>query len=137
MAVTNQLIIVGNITADPELRQANGADVVNLTIASTPRSFNRDTKEWEDGDPLFVRAGAWNDLAKNIAASFKKGDRVIAVGVMKSHKWKDKDSGIEREDKVLQIDEIGASVRFAQVTVNKGGKRADTNAAADDDDTPF
>jgi single-strand DNA-binding protein len=143
MAVSNQMMIVGNLTADPEIRQVKGdKSVVSLTIATTPRAFNRDTKEWEDGEALFVRCSAWDEFAQNIAASLTKGTRVFATGVMKSRKY-DKD-GETKTAQELQIDEIGPSLRYAQAQVRKPNKGPVSAPKPDsdgwvtvDDDTPF
>lgn len=149
MAVTNQMTIVGNLTADPELRTVSGnKSVVSFTIATTPRSYNRSTQEWEDGEALFVRCSAWDEFAQNIAGSLKKGTRVFATGVMKSRSY-DKD-GEKKTAQELQIDEVGPSLRYAQVDIrrtNKGPSRpqqesagkpdADGWVTVDDDTTPF
>lgn len=143
MAVTNQMTIVGNLTADPELRSVSGGkSVVSLTIATTPRSFNRSTQEWEDGEALFVRCSAWDEFAENIAASLRKGNRVFAMGVMKSRSY-EKD-GEKKSAQELQIDEIGPSLRYAQTDVrktNKGPSKpkpdSDGWVTVDDADTPF
>ena len=144
MAITTQLTIVGNLVYDPEVRYVNnGKAVVNLTIASTARVLNRSTNQWEDGEPVFMRASAWDELAENIGDSFKKGHRIIAVGVLKSRSY-EKD-GQKRESMELQIDEIGPSVRYATARPEKRGR--ERNAAVNkpdsdgwavvDDDTPF
>ena len=151
MAVTNQVVVVGNLTHDPEIKYVNsGKPVVNFTIASTARVLNRQTNQWEDGEALFMRCSAWDELAENIADSFKKGNRVIAVGVMKPRSY-DKD-GEKRSVTELQIDEIGPSVRFATARPEKRGRWRNAEgekppaekAAAEndgwtvvDDDTPF
>lgn len=149
MAITTQVSIVGNLVYDPEIKYVNsGKAVVNLTIASTPRSFNRSSNEWEDGEPVFMRASAWDELAENISDSFSKGNRVIALGTLKAVKYKTRE-GVDRESMELQIDEIGPSLKFATAKPEKRGKNRNAAAApstgqrdADgwvtvDDDTPF
>jgi single-strand DNA-binding protein len=146
MAITTLTVVVGNLVRDPELRHTGqGKAVVSITIASTPRSYNRDTSAWEDGEPVFVKASAWDELAENIAGSLSKGSRVVAVGVWKSSKYKDKDNN-DRTSMELQIDEIGPSLKFHTAVPEKRGKAAPAQKGpsqdADgwvtvDDDTPF
>lgn len=122
MAITTQVVVVGNLVRDPELRYSRqGKPVVNLTIASTPRSYNRDTSKWEDGKAVFTRASAWDELAENIAGSLTKGARVVAVGVMKASSYRDRE-GNEKDGTELQIDEIGPSLRFHVAQPEKRGK---------------
>lgn len=148
--ITTIQAVVGNLTADPELRRTNnGKAVVNLTIASTPRQKNKDSGQWEDGEPIFQKCSAWDEYAESIADSLRKGDKVIAIGVLKPNSWTDKDSGTKRTENVLQLDEIGVSPRHAYITTSKrqkGGQRADSaasNTGPDTwatpvgDDTPF
>ena len=145
MAVTNTMTIVGNLTSDPELRTVSGnKSVVSLTVATTPRSYNRSTQEWEDGEALFVRCSAWDEFAENIAASLKKGTRVFVLGVMKARSYeKDGEKKVVQE---LQIDEIGPSLRYAQADVRRNSKGpskpkssddGDGWVTVDDDQTPF
>lgn len=147
--ITTIQTIVGNITHDPELRRTQaGKSVVNFTIASTPRQKNKETGQWEDGEAVFQKCSAWEDYAEYIADSIRKGDKVIAVGVLKPNSWTDKDSGTKRTEMVLQIDEIGVSPRHAIITSTKrqrGGQRADSQVNPDTwnhtadvgDETPF
>jgi len=148
LAITTQMTIVGNLVYDPEIKYVNsGKPVVNITIASTARVLNRSTNQWEDGEPVFMRASAWDELAENIADSFKKGNRVIAVGVLKARSYES--NGVKKDVLELQIDEIGPSVRYATARPEKRGReRNASNAPASkttdadgwavvDDDTPF
>jgi len=118
------LHITGNLTADPELRfTSSGAAVVNFTIASTPRTFNKERNDWEDGDPLFMRCSAWRQLAENVAESLTKGSRVTVEGKLKQRSYETKE-GEKRTVVELDAYEVAASVRFAKVTIartNGGG----------------
>lgn len=119
MAGETLLTIVGNLTADPELRSTGGGTpVANFTIASTPRNYNRQANQWEDGPALFVRCSAWNDLAQHIAQSCAKGMRVIAQGRLSQHSYQAQD-GTNRTVMELTVDEIGPSLRYATAQVAK------------------
>ena len=118
MAGETQITVVGNITADPELRQANGTSVVNITIASTPRTFDRQSNEWKDGEALFLRASAWRELADHIAATMTKGMRVIALGNLKQRSYTDKE-GNNRSSIEFEIIEIGPSLKYATAQVQR------------------
>lgn len=122
MSITTQIVAVGNIVRDPELRYTkSGKPVVGLTIASTPRSYNRDTSQWEDGETVFLKASCWDEMAENVAASLVKGSRVVAVGVLKTSKFKDRE-GNDRESVELQIDEIGHTMKHHTLQAEKRGK---------------
>lgn len=118
MAIGETVItIVGNITADPELRTTGqGAQVASFTIANTPRQYNRQTGQYEDGDALFLRCSAWNDLAQHCVRSLAKGMRVIAQGRLRQHSYQAQD-GTNRTVVELQVDEIGPSLRYATAQV--------------------
>lgn len=128
MAIGETVItIVGNLTADPELRTTGqGAQVASFTIANTPRQYNRQTGQYEDGDALFLRCSAWNDLAQHCIQSLSKGMRVIAQGRLKQHSYQAQD-GTNRTVVELQVDEIGPSLRYATAQVarisRQGGSR--------------
>ena len=114
------ITVVGNLTAEPELRQTQGGvAVASFTIASTPRSFDRQANEWKDGDALFMRCSAWRDLATNITATLTKGMRVIASGRLQQREYQDRE-GNNRVSMELQIDEIGPSLRYATAQVTRG-----------------
>lgn len=110
--------VVGNLAADPELRFIpSGAAVANFTVASTPRMFDKDTNGWKDGDTFWLRCAVWRDLAENVAASLHKGDRVVVTGRLKQRSY-DKD-GQTVTVVEMDVDEIGASLRYAEVQVRK------------------
>lgn len=133
MANETQITIIGNLTADPELRHTpNGLAVVNLTIASTPRVFDKASNEYKDGEALFLRASVWRDFAENIAASLTKGMRVVAHGRLTQRSYQTKE-GENRTSYELEVDEIGPSLRYATATVVKAGSsrtQRDNMAAA-------
>lgn len=148
MAITTQVVVVGNLTRDPELRYTrDGKPVVNVTVASTPRSYNRTTSKWEDGEAVFIKGSAWDEVAENIAASLSKGSRIVAVGIFKASNYKDRE-GNDRVGMELQIDEIGPSLKYHTAVPEKRGKASPKGPAAavdndgwvtvdDADDTPF
>ncbi len=124
--------VIGNLTADPELRYTqNGLAVANFTIASTPRTFDRQANDWKDGDSLFLRASCWREFAENVAADLSKGQRVIATGRLKQRSYETKE-GEKRTSIELDVDDIGPAVRKIAV-------RADATMvpATADDETPF
>lgn len=126
MAGETVITIVGNLTADPELRTiGSGATVASFTIASTPRTWNRQTNQFEDGQALFMRCSAWRDLADHCAQSLKKGMRVIATGRLQQRSYQAQD-GSQRTVVEMQLDEIGPSLRYAtaQVTRQSSGQGA-------------
>lgn len=119
MAGETVITIVGNLTADPELRTTSaGAQVASFTIASTPRSWNRNTNQFEDGQALFMRCSAWRDLATHCAQSLAKGMRVIAQGRLQQRSYQAQD-GSNRTVVELRVDEIGPSLRYATAQVQK------------------
>lgn len=123
MAGETILTIVGNLTADPELRTlSNGNPVASFTIASTPRTYNRQTQQYEDGTALFLRCSAWNDLARHISQSCSKGMRVIAQGRLSQRSYQAQD-GTNRTVVEMTVDEIGPSLRYATAQVTKQGGR--------------
>jgi single-strand DNA-binding protein len=124
MANETVITVVGNLTADPELRYTqNGLPVANFTVASTPRTFNRQTNEFEDGEALFLRCSIWREYAENVAGSLTKGSRVIVQGNLKQRTYETKE-GESRTSMELEVQEIGPSLRYAtaQVTRATGGK---------------
>lgn len=119
MAGETVITVVGNITADPELRfTANGAAVANFTVASTPRTFDRQTSEWKDGETLFLRCSAWREMAENVAETLSRGTRVIAQGRLRSRTFDTKE-GERRTVFELDVDEVGPSLRYASASVTK------------------
>ena len=119
MAGETIIAVVGNLTADPEIRTTgSGAAVASFTIASTPRTWNRNTNQFEDGQALFMRCSAWRDMAEHCAQSLAKGMRVIAQGRLTQHSWEDEQHQ-KRSSVELQVDEIGPSLRYATAQVAK------------------
>lgn len=121
MANETLITLVGNLTADPELKfTQNGHAVANFTVASTPRTFNKQTNQFDDGEPLFLRCSAWRELAENIASTFTRGSRVIVQGRLKARSF-EKD-GNKRSVFEVDVDEAGPSLRFATAEVQKKQK---------------
>lgn len=117
------ITLVGNLTSDPELRfTKSGAPYVSFTVASTPRTFDRNTNEWRDGETLFLNCSAWREMAENITDSLRKGTRVIVQGRLTSRSYETQ-NGERRTVNEIQVEEIGPSLRraTAQVTRNQGG----------------
>ncbi|WP_342675359.1 single-stranded DNA-binding protein [Dermabacter hominis] len=123
MANETQLTIIGNLTAAPELRFTNsGVPVASFTVASTPRTFDKQSGEWKDGEALFVRCSAWRDMAENVAESLTKGARVIVQGRLQQRSYTDKE-GNQRTGIDLQADEVGASLRYHTATITRANKQ--------------
>ncbi len=119
MAGETVITVVGNLTADPELRYTqNGLPVANFTIASTPRTFDRQANEWKDGEALFLRASVWREFAEHVAGSLTKGMRVIAQGRLRQRSYQDRE-GNQRTSIELEVDEIGPSLRYATAQVTR------------------
>ena len=119
MAGDTVITVVGNLTADPELRfTPSGAAVANFTVASTPRTFDRQSGEWKDGEALFLRCSVWRQAAENVAESLTKGTAVIVQGRLKQRSYETKE-GEKRTVYELDVDEIGPSLKFATAKVNR------------------
>ncbi|MGK0740464.1 single-stranded DNA-binding protein [Leucobacter sp. Z1108] len=119
MAGETQITVVGNLTADPELRFTNsGIAVASFTIASTPRTFDKQSNEWKDGEALFLRGTVWREYAENVANSLTKGARVVARGNLRQRGYETKE-GEKRTSYELDIDEIGPSLRYATAQVTR------------------
>lgn len=119
MANDTTITVIGNLTADPELRfTQSGVAVASFTIASTPRSFDKQANEWKDGEALFMRCSIWRDAAENVAESLEKGSRVIAQGRLKQRSFTDRE-GNNRTSIELDVDEIGPSLKYATAKANK------------------
>ncbi|WP_323959821.1 single-stranded DNA-binding protein [Arthrobacter sp. JZ12] len=119
MAGETTITVVGNLTGDPELRfTPSGSAVANFTIASTPRTFDRQSNEWKDGETLFLRASVWREAAENVAETLTKGTRVVAQGRLKSRSYETKE-GEKRTVMELEVDEIGPSLRYASAKVSR------------------
>lgn len=128
------LTIIGNLTSDPELRfTPSGAAVANFTVVSTPRMLNKQTQEWEDGDPLFLRCNIWRQAAENVTESLTKGTRVIVQGRLKQRSFETKE-GEKRTMMELEVDEIGPSLKWASATVNRPDRSGGQRGAAPADD---
>lgn len=124
MAGDTVITVVGNLTADPELRWTpGGAAVANFTVASTPRTFNKNTNAWEDGDPLFLRCNVWRQAAENCAESLAKGMGVIVQGRLTQRSY-EKD-GEKRTVYELAVEEIGPSLKFATAKVTRTPRQDD------------
>ncbi len=123
MAGETPITLIGNLTADPELRfTPNGAAVANFTVASTPRTFDRQTNEWKDGDAMFLNCSVWRQYAENVAESLTKGMRVIDSGRLKSRSYETRE-GEKRTVFEVDVDEVGPALRYAtaKVTRTTGG----------------
>lgn len=128
MSGETTITVIGNLTSDPELRfTPSGSAVANFTIASTPRTFDRQSNEWKDGETLFLRASVWREAAENVAESLTKGTRVIVSGRLKSRSYETKE-GEKRTVIELEVDEIGPSLRYANVKVNRTQRSNQGNA---------
>lgn len=113
------ITITGNLTKDPELRfTQSGTAVADFSIAVTPRTYDRNTNEWRDGDPQFYRCSLWRDAAENVAESLRKGMRVIVQGRVSLRSYETRD-GQQRSELSLQVDEVGPSLRYARAQVTK------------------
>lgn len=147
MAGETPVTVVGNLTADPELTfTPSGAAVANFTVASTPRTLNKDSGEWEDGDALFLRCSLWRQYAENVAETLLRGHRVIVSGRLKQRSF-EKD-GQKRSVVELDVDEIGPALRYATAKVTKAASGSSSNGSrstapatnagwADDEQPPF
>jgi single-strand DNA-binding protein len=139
MAGETPITVVGNLTADPELRfTPSGAAVANFTVASTPRTFDRQTNEWKDGESLFLNCSVWRQAAENAAESLVRGTRVIVSGRLKARSYQTRE-GERRTVFEVDVDEVGPSLRYATAKVSKtsrsggGGGYAGGGAPAADD----
>lgn len=127
MAGETTITVIVNLTSDPELRfTPSGSAVANFTTASTPRTFDRQSNEWKDGETLFLRASVWREAAENVAESLTKGMRVIVSGRLKSRSYETKE-GEKRTVIELEVDEIGPSLRYANVS--RGFNKAEGSSA--------
>lgn len=119
MAGETQITLVGNLTADPELRfTPSGAAVANFTVASTPRTFDRQSGEWKDGDAMFLNCSVWRQAAENVAESLTKGMRVVVQGRLKSRSYETRE-GERRTVFEVEVEEIGPSLRYASAKVTR------------------
>ncbi len=119
MAGETIITIVGNLTADPELRfTPSGAAVANFTVASTPRNFDRQTNEWKDGEAMFLSCAVWRQAAENVTESLQKGMRVIVTGRLKSRSYEAQD-GSRRTVFEVDVDEVGPALKYASAKVTR------------------
>ena len=119
MAGETVITVVGNLTADPELRfTPSGAAVASFTVASTPRTMDRQTNEWKDGDALFLRCSIWRQAAENVAESLTRGARVVVQGRLKQRSYETRE-GEKRTVVEMDVDEVGPSLKYATAKVNK------------------
>ncbi|MDP9806363.1 single-strand DNA-binding protein [Trueperella bonasi] len=117
------ITVVGNLTADPELKYVgSGTPVASFTVASTPRTFNRNTNEWEDGEAMFIRCSVWRDYAENVTESLAKGMRVVVQGRLQVRNYQRQD-GSQGTSVEMQVDEVGPSLRYATAQVTKTSGR--------------
>lgn len=136
------ITVVGNLTADPELRYTqNGLAVANFTIASTPRQFDRASNDWKDGEALFLRASVWREFAEHVAGSLMKGSRVIVTGRLKQRSYETKE-GERRTSFEIEVEEIGPSLRYATAQVtrtqsNREGAVTGQNRSSQPADEPW
>ena len=141
MAGETVITVVGNLTADPELRfTPSGAAVASFTVASTPRNFDRQTNEWKDGEALFLRCSIWRQAAENVAESLQRGMRVVVTGRLKQRSFETRE-GEKRTVIELDVDEVGPSLRYATAKVNRtqrgssgGGFGSDSGGGVPADD---
>lgn len=144
MAGETIITVVGNLTADPELRfTPSGAAVASFTIASTPRNFDRNSNEWKDGEALFLRCSIWRQAAENVAESLQRGMRVVAQGRLKQRSYETRE-GEKRTVVEMEVEEVGPSLKYATAKVNRsqrgsssggyggGGAESGAGAVADD-----
>jgi single-strand DNA-binding protein len=125
MAGEVTVTIVGNLADDPELRYTQGGvAVVSVRVGSTPRTLNRQTNAWEDGETVWVRCTAWRDLAENVAQTLTKGNRVIVTGRLKAPSAYQAANGEARASLELEIDEIGPSLRYATAAITRRAREA-------------
>jgi len=137
MAGETVITVVGNLTADPELRfTPSGAAVASFTVASTPRTFDRQTNEWKDGEALFLRCSIWRQAAENVAESLQRGMRVVVQGRLQQRSYETRE-GEKRTVIEMQVDEVGPSLRYATAKVNRtqrgssgGGFSSDSGGSA-------
>src|ERR1700759_900585 len=126
MAGETVIPVVGNLTADPELRfTPSGAACASFTVASTPRTFDRQSNEWKDGEALFLRCSIWRQAAENVAESLQRGMRVVVQGRLKQRSFETRE-GEKRTVIELDVDEVGPSLRYATAKINRTARGAST-----------
>ena len=136
MANETTLTLIGNLTGDPEVRFLDsGAAMAKFTIASTPRTFDKNANEWKDGEAMFLNCTAWRQMAENVTESLTKGTRVVVTGRLRQHHWEN-EQGEKRSMFQLDVEEIGPSLKFATAKVTRAGRSSNgtSNGAALADD---
>ena len=134
MANDTQITVIGNLTTDPELRfTQNGFAVANFSVASTPRTFDKQTGEWRDGEALFLRCNVWREFAENVTETLRRGMRVIVVGRLKMRSFTTRD-GEKRTVVEIETDDMGPSLKYARATVVKITKNGTTHTVTTSDD---
>ena len=143
MAGETVITVVGNLVDDPELRfTPSGAAVANFRIASTPRTFDKQTNEWKDGDSLFLSCSIWRQAAENVAESLQKGMRVVVTGRLKSRQYETRE-GEKRTVFEIDVDEVGPSLKYATAQVTRtqrsggGGGYSGGGAQQSSNDDPW
>jgi single-strand DNA-binding protein len=127
------LTVIGNLVDDPELRfTPAGVPVARFTVASTPRTFDREANAWQDGEPTFLDCSAWRQLAENLTESLAKGARVVVAGRLRTDRWETPE-GEKRSRMVMDVDDVGASMTFATVSITRTTRSAPPRDAAPDD----
>ena len=130
MSGETTITVIGNLTGDVELRfTASGAAVANFTVASTPRTFDRQANEFKDGDTLFLRCSIWREAAENLAESLTKGMRVIVTGSLVQRSYETRE-GEKRTVYELQVDEVGPSLRYASAKVTRAQRTSTSSSPA-------
>jgi single-strand DNA-binding protein len=137
MSADTTITLIGNLTADPDLRfTTSGVAVAAFTVASTPRTFDRQSGEWKDADTLFLRCTLWRQPAENTAETLTKGTRVIVTGRLKQRTY-DTHDGQTRTVTEIDVDDIGPSLRYATATITRTPKTTSATVGAGDDQPPF
>lgn len=127
MTDTPSITIIGNLTADPDLRfTPAGAAVATFTVASTPRVYDRQDGQWKDGEALFLRCSVWRDAAEHVAETLRRGSRVIVAGRLKQRSFETRD-GERRTVVEVDVDEVGPSLRYGSATLNRSAKKSGSN----------
>jgi single-strand DNA-binding protein len=142
MSLESTLTVAGNLVADPESRQTGeGKTVARVRLAISQRKFNQQTKQWEDGESIFINAVAFDKIADNVVSTLTKGMRVLISGRLKQDSWTDKESGVVKTDKSIVIEDIGPSLLFESFVKASAAPQAGADASATPgsfgDDTPF
>lgn len=136
MANDTTITLIGNTTNDVELRYiSSGAAVATFTVASTPKSFDKRSNEWKDGETLFMRCNAWREQAESVAESITKGMRVVVVGRLTSRSWEDKE-GQKRTVVELEADEVSPSLRYATAKVTRTQRAANNQGGGGNSNQP-